>query len=560
MEHLIWVIKRLRNYYPYILLALFGVLLESVSTAGISLMVKKLVDEGMLLRSWEGLTFGTLLLLGLALAQQLGNFLVSYYTNAYAEKEAKELRRLVFEKLLKSSFLSVRGYSLGEYTTRVLSDLKLYRDLIGSSVVKLVRDPATVLLLFGVLLYRDWKLTLTLLALLPIIALSVEYFGRKKGKHLRRSQESLEKLINKLGDVFRGYESIKTLPAQKLLLGWFRDINENAYRAGLRMALYSSFNSTFNFSVGYLATALLLFYGGLKVLEGSLTFGELASYLTALTLIQMPLVETQKGIVEVKASLPVVQRLRQVLDLEEEMEKGVEFVGLKEGINVQRLSVSIDGRDILKGVSFSIRKGERVAVMGSTGSGKSTLLRVLCGFVPYEGQVYYDEKELREINLSTLRSKIAYLSQESFVLSGTVRENLLIANPNATEEEMWEALRLSACNFVESLDEVVDKESRMLSGGESQRLALARLFLKKPQVLLLDEATSALDAQTESLVLKNLFEKFPDTTFIVVAHRFSNILACERALVLKDGKLIFDGEPKRAIEVFLSEDLQVNAL
>jgi len=178
--------------------------------------------------------------------------------------------------------------------------------------------------------------------------------------------------------------------------------------------------------------------------------------------------------------------------------------------------------------------------------------------VPYEGQVYYDEKELREINLSTLRSKIAYLSQESFVLSGTVRENLLIANPNATEEEMWEALRLSACNFVESLDEIVDKESRMLSGGESQRLALARLFLKKPEVLLLDEATSALDAQTESLVLKNLFEKFPDTTFIVVAHRFSNILACQRALVLKDGELIFDGEPKRAIEVFLSEDLQVN--
>jgi ABC-type bacteriocin/lantibiotic exporters, contain an N-terminal double-glycine peptidase domain len=325
------------------------------------------------------------------------------------------------------------------------------------------------------------------------------------------------------------------------------------------MALYSSFNSTFNYSVGYLATALLLFYGGLKVLEGSLTFGELVSYLTALMLIQMPLVETQKGIVEVKASLPVVQRLRQVLDLEEEMEKGVEFVGLKEGINVQRLSVSIDGRDILKGVSFSIRKGERVAVMGSTGSGKSTLLRVLCGFVPYEGQVYYDEKELREINLSTLRSKIAYLSQESFVLSGTVRENLLIANPNATEEEMWEALRLSACHFVESLDEIVDKESRMLSGGESQRLALARLFLKKPEVLLLDEATSALDAQTESFVLRNLFEKFPDTTFIVVAHRFSNILACERALVLKDGELIFDGEPKRAIEVFLSEDLQVDA-
>ncbi len=560
MEHLIWIVKRLRKYYSYISLAFLGVLLESANTAGISLMVKNLIDEGMLLKNSEGMIFGVVLLLGFAIGQQVGNFLVSYYTNAYAEREAEDLRQQTFEKLMRSSFLSVRGYSLGEYTTRILSDLKVYRDLVGFSVVKLVRDPATVLFLFGVLLYRDWKLTLTLLASLPIIALSVEYFGRKKGKHLRRSQESLERLIDKLGDLFRGYESIKTLPAKELLLSWFKDFNKKAYRAGLRIALYSSLNSTFNYSVGYIITALLLFYGGIKVLEGSLTFGELVSYLTALMLIQKPLMESQKGIVEVKANLPVVERLREVLNLEEERKKGIDFEGLKDGLVVQRLSVVLGEKDILKGVSFSVKKGEKVAVMGGTGSGKSTLLRVLCGFVPYKGQVYYDGHELREINLSSLRSKIAYLSQESFVLTGTVRENLLIANPTATEEEMWKALRLSACHFVKSLDEPVDKENRMLSGGESQRLALARIFLKKPEVLFLDEATSALDAKTESLVLKNLFEEFPDATFIVVAHRFSNILACQRALVLREGALLFDGEPKKAIEIFLSENFQVYAL
>ncbi len=529
-------------------------LLESLSTSGISLLVKSLVDNGMLLKDWNSLILTTSLLLFLAISQQLGNFLVSYYTNVYAEREVKDIREQIFSKLLNSNFLSVREYSIGEYTTRVLSDLRIYRDLVGSSVVKLVRDPTTAILLFGVLLYRDWKLTIALLLLVPFLTLSVGYFGRKKGKHLKKAQESQEQLITKIGDVFKGYESIKTFPAKSLLFEWFKVINQKTYRASIRASLYTSLNSVFNYSTGYFVIALLLFYGGIRVSEGLLTLGEFISYLTALVFIQKPIMESQKGMVEVKAGLSVVNRIRQLLNLEEEREGKILFEGLREGIRLEQLSVVLGSKTLLKDVNLFIGKGEKVAIMGTTGSGKSTLLRVLCGFIPYEGKILYNGVELRELNLYSLRSKIAYLTQESFILSGTVRENLLIAKPEAKEEELWKALQLSACDFVKSLEEKVDEENRFLSGGEAQRLALARIFLKEPEILLLDEATSALDANTENMVLKNLFESFPKSTFVVVAHRFSNILACDRAIILRNGQIAFDGEPKKAIEIFLSEN------
>lgn len=168
--------------------------------------------------------------------------------------------------------------------------------------------------------------------------------------------------------------------------------------------------------------------------------------------------------------------------------------------------------------------------------------------MPYEGSVKVDELELKHIKKDELRELFLFLSQDSFVFPGTVRENLLIAEDRG-EAELWEALRLAGCDFVKDLDQQVSPKS--LSGGERQRLALARLFLRSPEVLLLDEVTSALDAKREEEVLNNLFERFKDKTMVLVAHRFSNILRCDRVFVFKEGRVVFQGEPKTAIEFFL---------
>ncbi|HAV40427.1 MAG TPA: ABC transporter ATP-binding protein, partial [Aquificaceae bacterium] len=251
---------------------------------------------------------------------------------------------------------------------------------------------------------------------------------------------------------------------------------------------------------------------------------------------------------ELRSALPVINRIRELLNLEEEGEGILRLESFKSEIKVENLLVSVGEEKLLKGVNLTIYRGEKLGIMGDTGSGKSTFLRVLAGLLPYQGSVKLDGLELSQIRKEDLREIMLLLSQEPFVFPGTVRENLIMAKEKP-EEDLWKALHLAGCDFVKSLDQQVSPKS--LSGGERQRLALARVFLKSPEIILLDEATSALDAKKEEEVLNNLFEHFKDKTFILVAHRFSNLLKCDRVVVLKEGRVVFEGRPREAIDFFL---------
>ncbi|MFN4012681.1 MAG: ATP-binding cassette domain-containing protein, partial [Aquificaceae bacterium] len=270
---------------------------------------------------------------------------------------------------------------------------------------------------------------------------------------------------------------------------------------------------------------------------------------TALVFLQTPLMETQKGFMEVRASLPVVKRIKEVLELKEEEGGQVSLKDFKEALKIEGMRVRVRGdRVLLEDINLTVKRGEKVGIMGDTGSGKSTLLRALAGFLPYEGSAKIDGVEISQIKREDLRELLLLLSQEPFVFPGSVRENLVIGG-EGNQEELWKALSLAGCDFVKDLDQQIEPKS--LSGGERQRLALARVFLKNPQILLLDEATSALDAKREEEILNNLFSHFSNKTLILVAHRFSNLLRCDRVAVLKEGRIVFEGKPKEAIEYFL---------
>jgi len=550
MEHLVWLLSRIKNYILLLILIIFGSLVQSLSTAGISLIVKNVVDGAFLTKDTQDLYKTVTVFVLLALLSQVGAFVFSMCTNIFALKEKQRLREELFKKLLRASPQQLFKSTSGDITARVLSDLELYGKLLSQSIPKLMKEPIVVFALIGVLLYRDIVLSLFLILFLPIISLGVKYFGQKKGKHTKRMQEQLSNLTQDLNQSLRGYENIKVYNAERKFLEWFQGVNEKVYKAGLKVELYTTLNSTFNFLTGYTIIALIILYGGIRVINGSLTTGEFLSYITALTFIQMPLMETQKGFMELRSTVPVIGRIREILNLEEEKNGNWEFK-LEGKIDIQNVTVKLSEGMVLKDVSLTIRKGEKVGIMGHTGSGKSTILRTLCGFYNYEGSIKFDGIDIEDINRKSLRENVVLLTQEPFVFVGTVRDNLIIANEKATDEEMWKALNLARCDFVKSLDQHIEEGGKNLSGGEKQRLSLARLFLKNPQVVLLDEATSALDAKTEAEVLKNLFDVFGDRTVLVVAHRFSNIKLCQRAVLFENGKVVFEGDPESVIREFL---------
>ncbi|MCS7171732.1 MAG: ABC transporter ATP-binding protein/permease [Aquificaceae bacterium] len=548
MEDIKWVLYRLKNYWHFMLLSLLGSLLEAGGTAGVSLLIKSLVDRVFLLKEEEEILRIIATLMGFVLLAQVGSFTTRFFSNFYTELEMKRLREEAFLRLMKADYSAFLGISPGEFASRVISDMSLYRNLIGSYGVKIFKEPITVIFLLAVLIYRDWLLTLSLALLLPFLVLAVRYFGKKRGKHIKRAQEGYASVTDRLFSSFSGFESIRSFRSEGMFERLFRELNQVLFRSSLRSEVYFAMNSVFNYTFGYLVVSLVILYGGYRVVEGTLTPGDFVSYLTALVFLQNPLMESQKGFMELRASLPVVERVKDILSLEEEKAGTLKFESFKEEIKLENLRVSIGTQELLRGVNLSIRKGEKLGIMGDTGSGKSTLLRVLAGLLPYEGSVKLDGVELKDIRKEDLREKFLFLSQEPFVCPGTVRENLLMAG-DKKDEELWEALKLAGCDFVDSLDQKVDPKS--LSGGERQRLALARVFLRSPQVLLLDEATSALDAKKEKELLDNIFSHFGDRTFILVAHRFSNLTRCDRVVVFKDGRIEFEGTPKEAIDFFL---------
>ena len=504
-----------------------------------------MVDDVFILKDQEKLATTVLLLLGSALVMQVGFFVSRYLVTLASEATLRRIREEIFRKVLFIPHSFFIKHPSGDLISRVVNDVERIRSILTEQFPVLLREPVVAVVLFGVLLYRDPVLTVVLILLVPLMAGMVRYFGSKKGKYLRTTQESTAQLTQVLSQSFQGIENVKVFSAEERIIKQFADWNRRIFRFSVKMDLYVTGNTALNYMFGYTAVAGVLLYGGYRIVEGHISPGDFVSYLTALFMIQPPLLNSQKALMSLKGTLPVVSRVREILGIREERSGGLRFPGLRESIEFRNVRVEVDGKEILRDVNLTIVKGEKVGIVGHTGSGKSTLVRLIPRLLDYEGRILVDGVDLREFDLRSLRDRIGMSTQETFLINGTIRENLTIAKPDATEGEIREALRLALCDFVDQLedglDTVVGERGYALSGGERQRIALARVFLKNPEIVILDEATSALDANTEKRILKNVFDFFEGKTILIVAHRISNVTECDRIVVMKEGSIVEEG-------------------
>ena len=535
------VLLLIKPYAPFLLLSLLGSVLQSVGTTFITLLVKRVVDNVFILKDQGELFIITLEFILFATLMQIGYFLATFSVVYVSEKVIKELREEIYEKLLYTPFNFFLKTSSGDLISRIVSDLESFKQVFSEYVPKLVREPFVALALFGVLVYRDWVLTLFILLSFPLMYFFTKYFSEKKKKYLKRQRENVSLLTEILGESLRGIENIKLYISENKFIVYFKKFSEKFFHSSVKINFYIIGNSVINYLFGYVVVSLLLLAGSVRILRGDLSPGDFVSFLTALFMIQKPIMEVQKAVMNLKGTAPLFDRIFTLLELPKEREGEKEFQGITNEIVFKDISVKINGKEILTGISFTVKRGDKVGIRGHTGSGKSTFIRILPRLIDYEGSVFIDGIELREFSLSSLRRKIGFSTQEVFLFKGTVRDNLLIAKEDATDEEMIQALRLAKCDFVlnspQGLDYPVEERGINLSGGEKQRLALARIFLKNPEIIILDEATSALDPITEEEVLRNLFTFFRNKTVFVVAHRESNLVFCNKILEFENGRL-----------------------
>ncbi len=545
MESVRWLLKQMAPHFPLILISLLGSLLQSAGASAITLMVKRVVDDVFIIRDYESLVKTVLLIFGAAVLMQTGFFVGKYFIVLASEKTLLKIREGIFTKLLKVPYSFFVRHPSGDIISRVVSDVDKVKQILTENLPNLLINTVVFLGLLGVLFYRDYLLTILMILALPVMGLMVRYFGRKKGKHTRRTQEGMGNLTQVLSQTLGGVENIKVFSAENRVIRSFREFNRRIFRASVKSEFYITANTALNYTFGYFVVSLVFFYGGYRITAGDMTPGDFISYLTALFLIQPPILAVQKSLMAIRGNIPILSRIRSLLSLEEEVQGTVPFSGLSSSIIFKKAGVKIDDRQILTDIDLEIKKGEKIGIVGHTGSGKSTLVKIIPRLIDYTGSVLLDGVELKDYEISSLRSGIGLSTQENFLINATIKENVLIARPTASDREITKALELACCDFVWELEDgietIVGERGYALSGGERQRLALARVFLKNPQIIILDEPTSALDLNTEKRVIRNLYEYFSERTILFVAHRISNIMDCDRIIVMKDGRIVEEG-------------------
>lgn len=546
-DSLKFLYSRFRDYKLHIILAIVGSIIEASSLAGLTYIVKEVIDKVFIEKDFGKLKLILIIIFTLAIFKQLG-FILKEYVFPYAlYKVLKGLREEIFSKIVEGKYSAIQSRQFGDIISRASNDVEALRHSIILVGVDFITQLFTAVAMVSVLVYRDYRLFLIFLVATPIFVLSFNYFGGKRKKYTQRVQESFGEYTQIVNQTLSGLETIK-LFSKENIISLFKRINENFFKNQRKNALYEVLYLSSLEIASYIGIAGIILYGGISIAKGKITTGELFSFLSALLILVNSLQIIQRGIMQIKVLSPVIHRIQSVLNIETEKQEGKPFSGLREKIVLKNVSLLMGGKVILKDINIEIRRGEKIGIVGHTGSGKSSFLKLVYGLYQdeYRGSIEIDGVELKDLNLKSYREKVGVVSQDVFMFNDTVRNNLLIANPKADEEKIKRAILTAKADFVfqlpQGLDTVIGEKGGVLSGGERQRLAFARLYLKDPEIVILDEGTSALDTTTEEEVMREFYKHFKDRTVLIVAHRVSTLRECDRIITFENGRV--SGEEK----------------
>jgi ATP-binding cassette, subfamily B, multidrug efflux pump len=534
--------------------AVLSLLLVSGANLATPLLIGRAIDEGIGPRRLGIIFIVVGWLVGLALARALFTFLQGYLAERASQGVAYDLRDALFERIERLSFSYYDRVQTGQLVTRLTSDVEQIRTFAGSGVVQLAN---AVVMLIGttvVLLYLDWQLALVALAVVPVLAvLLVRFVGRIRPL-FREVQQTLGRLNTVLQEDLVGVRVIRAFAREDYETARYTSVNDELLEKNLTTVRVFSNNFPFVFLFANLGTLAIIWFGGWQVIGGRLSVGDLVAFNSLLGFMLFPILTIGFLSASISRAGASSQRVFDVLDAPLDVKDAPDastLLPLSCRVDFDNVSFRYPGsaRDILAGVSFTARPGQTVAVLGTTGSGKSTLVNLIPRFYDVTGgAVRLDGNDVRDVTLSSLRSQIGIVLQETRLFSGTVRDNVAFGKPDATDEEVFAAAEAAqASEFIRGLSDgyetVIGERGIGLSGGQRQRIAIARALLIDPRLLILDDSTSAVDAETEAAIQETLDRLMREKhrTVFVIAQRVSTVRDADLILVLDEGSIAARG-------------------
>ncbi len=559
-----WLWQFVKPYRTRLLVALLALVITAGLTLSMGQGIRLMVDQGFAAQSHEGLASSLSLFGGIIFFMSIGAYFRFYMVSWIGERVVADIRIKLYEHLVGLTPSFFEDNLAGEIQSRVTTDTTLLQTVIGSSFSFALRNSLTFVGGLTLMFISNIKLTLIVLAVVPLIVFPLIYFGRKVKKLSRESQDKVATVGAWAGESLQHIKVVQAFTREDMVNNQFAHAAEGAFDVALKRIRHRAILIALVMMLVMGAVAGMLFVGGSDVLDGKLSAGDLSAFVFYAIMVAGSLAAVTEVYGEVQRAAGAVERIRELLGTDAEIVSApsastlpihAELSGpLLEFNSVGYTYPSRPNHKAISELNLAIKAGERIALVGPSGAGKSTLFDLLLRFRdPQQGSIKLAGQNLADLDLQDLRSQYALVPQQPVLFSTNVIDNLRYGQPNASKEQVIAAAKAAhAHEFIEQLPEgynsFLGESGVKLSGGQKQRLAIARAILRDPKILLLDEATSALDAQSEFYVQQALNELMKDRTTLIIAHRLATVAHVDRIAVFDHGQLVDIGSHEELLK------------
>jgi len=560
----IQILKRLfedytKKYIPSILLALLFSLILAASTSSIAWLLDPAIEK-LFIQKDQSLMI--LIPLGIILAfasKGLSLYLAKSIMIGVAEELRKSLQVDMIKNLVNADTEIIEKRHSGKIITNLVGDVNFMTGLVSVGILNLFKDTLTLIGLLGVMFYQNWKLSIIAIIMIPLASFFARFLGNRISKVTTQAMNMAGILNSYLLEIFRNHKLIKVFQKENYETSRAEHALEQLKNRGKKLALiYARSSPIMEFLTGIMI-AILIYYSGSLIMKDEIAINNFFSFLAAMMLAYQPVrslatlnLTINQGLAASKRILPIIDQKHFVVE-----DKKLDDLKVQDGtIKFEKVNFnySSDSRSILKDINLNISGGKMTSLVGHSGAGKSTIMNLIPRFYDCSnGEIKIDDQSIKQRKLSSLRKNISLVSQETTLFDDTILNNIKYANLNASDQEIREAAKLSFSEeFINLLpnkyDTLIGENGIRLSGGEKQRLSIARAFLKNSKIILLDEATSSLDSETEKKIQDALNYLTKGKTTLVIAHRLSTVLNSHKIYVIDKGRVVADGNHNELIK------------
>ncbi len=545
------LLKYVKPYGKLLILSVICMILVSASNLYVPWIIKDVIDKVLEEKDMTMLYVIIASIIVVMFIRGSTTFAHRYLMGFIGQSVIRDLRNKLYEHLQNLPIAYFDKRRTGEIMSNLTNDISALQNAMTTDFIMLVQEGAIFIGSFAAMIYLQWKLTVLCLVIVPVVSVTIKFFGRKLHSSGRSVQEKLADVTSMLQETISGVRIIRSFNRTEYETERFGKVNQSNFKATVKSIRQQSQMTPIVEFLAALAIAVIIWYGGVSVIDGLMTAGELIAFLIYAINLANPIKRIAESFGNIQKSLAAADRVFAILDEPEEdydhsHEK--ELIVISGRVEAKHVKFEYEkDNPVLTDLNFVANPGETIAIVGPSGAGKSTIANLLPRF--YEitgGEIDIDGMDIREASLGSLRDQIGLVPQDTLLFNTSIKENVLYGRLDATDEEVWEAIRsANAEKFIKALPHGIETKvgdrGLVLSGGQRQRIAIARAILKNPKILILDEATSALDTESEKIVQDALDKLMVGRTSFVIAHRLSTIKNADQILVLNNGVIAEKG-------------------